>query len=53
MSLVEAEAILARLYPTKGYTKDTLLALKALNSYAATNGIRVEDAIIVITEYSA
>lgn len=53
MSLVEAEAVLARLYPTKGYIKDTLLALKALNSYAAANGIRVEDAITVITEYSA
>jgi len=49
---MEAEAILARLYPTKGYTKDTLLALKALNSYAAVNGIRAEDAITVITEYS-
>jgi len=52
MTPVEAEAVLARLYPTIGYKKDTLLALKALNAYAATHGIRVEDAITVITEYS-
>lgn len=46
----EADAILAYIYPVAGFNKDTLVALKALNRYATSNGIRVEDAITVIKE---
>ena len=47
---LEADAILAYIYPVAGFNKDTLVALKALNRYATSNGIRVEDAITVIKE---
>jgi hypothetical protein len=48
----ESEAILAHLYPSDNFKKDTLLALKALNRFANENGIRVEDAVVVIREYA-
>jgi len=48
----ESEVILAHLYPSDGFKKDTLLALKALNRFANENGIRVEDAVVVIREYA-
>jgi hypothetical protein len=39
-----------RVYQHKIYTKNTLLALQKLNAYAAKNGIRVEDAMKVLSE---
>ena len=48
----EADAVLAHIYNSKGYTKDTLLALKVINRYATENSIRVEDAVTVLREYS-
>jgi hypothetical protein len=48
----ESEAILAHLQISCGFKKDTLLALKALNRFANENGIRVEDAVVVIREYA-
>jgi hypothetical protein len=46
----EAEALCAHIQPTGGYQKDTLVALQVLNRYATQNGIRVTDAITVISE---
>lgn len=49
----EAEAVIAHLSSSSdGFKKDTLLALKALNRFANENGIRVEDAVVVIREYA-
>jgi hypothetical protein len=46
----EAEAVITHINPAKGYTKNTLLALQALNRYSTMNGIRVEDAMMVLAE---
>ncbi len=47
----EAEAVLAHIFSSEPYQKNTLLALQALNRYAREKGIRVEDAITVIQEW--
>jgi hypothetical protein len=46
----EAEAVLAHLDTSTGYQKDTLLALQVINRFAAANGIRPEDAMVVLRE---
>ena len=49
----EAEAVLAHTRPAQPFQKNTLLALQVLNRYAASRGIRVEDAITVIENWTS
>lgn len=48
----ETEAVLGHINPKAGYTRDTMVALQTLNRYAKDQGIRVEDAITVIKEWT-
>ena len=53
LTLSEAEAVLSHYchprHPSS-FPKDTLTALRAINGFAAKNGIRFEDAVTVLKE---
>jgi hypothetical protein len=46
----DAEAVLAHIDSSSSYRKDTLSAIRAINAFARSNGIRFEDAEAVLRE---